>query len=68
MLLKIACPCGHTDIVSAETLPRMLTCSSCSSSRHVEVRDGRRMASVDVAGGLAIETDSAGHLIRPKTS
>jgi hypothetical protein len=35
MMLKIACPCGHTGIVSAETLPRELTCSRCGASRHV---------------------------------
>ena len=46
MLIRVTCPCGHVGIVSAETLPRSLTCSACgSSSQRVEVRDGRRMAS-----------------------
>ena len=29
MMLRIACTCGHTGLVSAETLPRSLTCSAC---------------------------------------
>jgi hypothetical protein len=29
-------PCGHVGLVSAETLPRELTCARCGSCRHVE--------------------------------
>jgi hypothetical protein len=47
MMLKITCPCGHVGAVSAETLPRSMVCSACRSSRRVEVKDGRRMASVE---------------------
>jgi hypothetical protein len=43
MLLKIACTCGHVGIVSAETLPRELTCARCGSSRRVEAEDGTRI-------------------------
>jgi hypothetical protein len=45
MMLRITCPCGHIGIVSAVTLPRELTCSSCGSSRRVEVKDGARVRS-----------------------
>jgi hypothetical protein len=44
MLLKIACTCGRVGIVSAETLPRELTCARCGSSRRVEAEDGTRIA------------------------
>jgi hypothetical protein len=44
LLLK-ACPCGHTGLAAAETLPRELTCSACGSSRHVEAKDGKRVMS-----------------------
>ena len=47
MLIRVTCPCGHIGIVSAETLPRSMTCSACGASRHVEVREGRRMASAE---------------------
>jgi hypothetical protein len=30
-MLKIECPCGHVGVVSAERLPRSLTCSRCGS-------------------------------------
>jgi hypothetical protein len=43
MMLKIACTCGHVGIVSAETLPRELTCARCGSSRRVEAEDGTRI-------------------------
>jgi hypothetical protein len=37
MMLKIACDsCGHVGRVSAETLPRDLTCSQCGASRYVK--------------------------------
>jgi hypothetical protein len=36
MLLRIACPCGHVGLANAESLPRLLTCSACGSSRRVE--------------------------------
>ena len=36
MMLKIACPCGHVGLVSAESLPRELTCWACGESRYVE--------------------------------
>jgi hypothetical protein len=36
MMVKVVCTCGHTGIVSAETLPRDLVCSRCGSSRRVE--------------------------------
>jgi hypothetical protein len=45
-MLKIACTgCGHVGLAAAETLPRSLTCSSCGSSRRVEVEDGARVRS-----------------------
>jgi hypothetical protein len=43
MMLKIACPCGHTGIAPAERLPAELTCSSCGSSRRVEIAECRRI-------------------------
>jgi hypothetical protein len=36
MLIKIACPCGHVGVVSAESLPRDLKCWRCGASRHVD--------------------------------
>jgi hypothetical protein len=36
MMLKIACPCGHTGLVSAERLPAELRCWQCGTSRRVE--------------------------------
>jgi hypothetical protein len=36
MMLKIACPCGHTGLVSAERLPAELRCWQCGISRRVE--------------------------------
>jgi hypothetical protein len=35
-MVKVVCTCGHTGIVSAESLPRELTCARCGSSRRVE--------------------------------
>jgi transcription elongation factor Elf1 len=62
MILRIACPdCNHVGIVDAETLPRLLTCSACSSSRRVEVKDGRRMASAE-----AVMERLAGERERPQ--
>jgi hypothetical protein len=43
MMLRIACTCGHAGLVSAETLPRSLTCSACGASRHIERKDGARI-------------------------
>jgi hypothetical protein len=43
MMLKIACPCGHVGLANSETLPRLLTCSACSTSRRVEIADGARI-------------------------
>jgi hypothetical protein len=39
MMLKIACPCGHTGAVAAETLPRLLTCSACGDRRLIDTGD-----------------------------
>ena len=47
MMLRIVCTCGHIGVVSAESLPRELQCSVCGSTRHVEVRHCRRVASHD---------------------
>jgi hypothetical protein len=49
LLLKVICKCGHTGIVSAESLPRELRCWRCGTARHVEARHGRRVASRDAA-------------------
>jgi hypothetical protein len=43
MLIRVTCPCGHVGVVPAATLPRLLTCSSCGSSRRVEAKDGARI-------------------------
>ena len=43
MMLKIACTCGHVGVVSADTLPRSLTCTRCGSCRRVEAEDGTRI-------------------------
>ena len=43
-MLKIACPCGHVGIVSAESLPRELTCARCGPLSHGEAEDGARIA------------------------
>ena len=43
MMVRINCPCGHVGIVSAESLPRELTCSRCGSSRYVGVEAGARI-------------------------
>ena len=46
MILKIRCvSCSHVGLVCAGHLPRDLVCCQCGTSRRVEVRDGRRMAS-----------------------
>ena len=45
MMLRITCPCGHVGLADAQTLPRELRCWQCGASRHVEVKDARRMAS-----------------------
>ena len=42
-MLKIECPCGHVGVVSAERLPRSLTCSRCGSCRYVKGEDGTRI-------------------------
>jgi transcription elongation factor Elf1 len=45
MILRIECAsCNHAGIVDAETLPRLLTCSHCGSSRRIERKDGARIA------------------------
>jgi hypothetical protein len=51
MMLRIACTCGHTGVVSAESLPRSLTCSRCGSCRYVKGEDGTRI--VNRVGSLA---------------
>jgi hypothetical protein len=43
MLICVTCPCGHVGIVSAERLPAELTCSSCGSSRRVEIAECARI-------------------------
>jgi hypothetical protein len=43
MMLKIECTCGHVGLAASETLPRLLTCSACSTSRRVEVTDCARI-------------------------
>jgi hypothetical protein len=44
MMLRIVCTsCGHVGLAAAETLPRLLTCSSCGSSRRVSVSDCARI-------------------------
>jgi hypothetical protein len=43
MMVKVVCPCGHTGLVNAETLPRDLVCSRCGSSRHVHAKDCARI-------------------------
>jgi hypothetical protein len=43
MMVKVVCTCGHSGVVSAESLPRDLVCSRCGSSRHVEAEDGTRI-------------------------
>jgi hypothetical protein len=68
MMVTISCPaCGHVGLVSAGSLPRVLTCSSCNASRYVKVEDGARIKnpvavmerilgearSIDMAGGSA---------------
>jgi hypothetical protein len=45
MLIRVTCPCGHVGIVSAATLPRVLRCWQCGSSRRVEAKGARRVAS-----------------------
>jgi hypothetical protein len=45
MMLKIACPCGHTGIVSDGHLPCELHCWSCGTSRHVEPDRSARIIS-----------------------
>jgi hypothetical protein len=45
MMVKVACPCGHTGVVSAESLPRDLVCSQCGSSRYVEPERSARIIS-----------------------
>ena len=47
MLIRVTCPCGHSGVVDASTLPCSLTCSSCSTSSYVEPKDGRRIRSTD---------------------
>jgi hypothetical protein len=43
MMVKVSCECGHTGIVSAESLPRDLVCSHCGASRRIEREDGARI-------------------------
>jgi hypothetical protein len=43
MLLKIACPCGHVGVVSAQSLPAELRCWQCGESRRVEAKEGARI-------------------------
>jgi hypothetical protein len=43
MMLKIACPCGHVGVTDSSTLPRLLVCSGCSTSRRVEAKDCARI-------------------------
>ena len=43
MMVKVTCTCGHVGIVSAESLPRSLTCTRCGSCRRVEAEDGTRI-------------------------
>jgi hypothetical protein len=45
MMVKVACPCGHAGVVSAETLPRELTCSRCGCSRYVQAERSARIVS-----------------------
>jgi hypothetical protein len=45
MLIRVTCPCGHAGIVNAETLPRLLTCSRCGSSRYAQAERSARIVS-----------------------
>jgi transcription elongation factor Elf1 len=48
MILRIECPsCNHVGLAAAETLPRLLTCSICGASRHVEADQGRAIVSTE---------------------
>jgi hypothetical protein len=41
---QVACTgCGHVGLAASETLPRLLTCSACGSSRRVEIAECRRI-------------------------
>ena len=46
MMVRIECmSCGHVGVVSTSTLPRELRCWQCGSSRRVEAKGARRVAS-----------------------
>ena len=47
MLIRVTCPCGHAGVVSAESLPRDLTCSQCGAIRCVEVDRSERIISTE---------------------
>jgi hypothetical protein len=46
MMVRIECTsCGHVGLADAQTLPRELRCWQCGSSRRVEAKGARRVAS-----------------------
>jgi hypothetical protein len=46
MMVRIECTsCGHVGVVRTSTLPRELRCWQCGSSRRVEAKGARRVAS-----------------------
>jgi hypothetical protein len=47
MMIRVTCTCGHTGVVSAESLPRELTCSQCGAIRRVGVDRSERIISTE---------------------
>jgi hypothetical protein len=46
MMVRIECTsCGHVGVTDTQTLPRELRCWQCGSSRRVEAKGARRVAS-----------------------